>query len=319
MMAKKVDRDLCDLCGQCIRICSNSRVIEADAQGFPRFAREHQCIQCGHCLAICPRGAISFGPETAGPEHPYAAGPLPAAPQPAPDGRAAADLLFAVRSSRAFEDRAVERGKLERILEAMVRSPSAGNEQNRSFYVLDSKGKVDGLEADTAAHFRKSSAAMRSPLAVSLYVRAVGKSRAKGAFSRNTLLADMPKRERAEAIRAMMTDLARRQDAGEISYFHGAPTAFLVTSRTDAGEFHKSFHKADVAIAVTYGTIMAAGLGLAACWMGLAEMAFRTDGPMRVKYGIPGNERVDAVLAVGYSSLRWKQVPPRGPVKAVWR
>jgi len=251
-------------------------------------------------------------------DHPYMAGPLPAAPRPALDGGAVANLLFGVRSNRAFDGRAVERGMLERILEAMVRSPSAGNEQNRGFYVFDAKGKVDGLEADAAAHFRKSSAAMKSPLAVSLYLRAVEKARAKGTFTRNTLLADMPKKERKEAIRAMMSDLARRQDAGEISYFNGAPAAIIVTSRTDAGEFHKGFHKADVAIAVTYGTVMAAGLGLATCWMGLAGIAFGANRSMREKYGIPGNERVDGILAVGHSSLRWKQVPPRGPVKAIW-
>ena len=65
--------------------------------------------------------------------------------------------------------------------------------------------------------------------------------------------------------------------------------------------------------------IAAARLGLATCRMGLSEMAFAGDAAMREKHGIPSNERVDGILALGYSALQWKQLPPRGPVKAVWK
>jgi nitroreductase len=65
--------------------------------------------------------------------------------------------------------------------------------------------------------------------------------------------------------------------------------------------------------------VAAASLGLSTCRMGLSEMAFGQDAKMREKHGIPPEERVDGILALGYSGLRWNQVPPRGPVKAVWR
>lgn len=76
------------------------------------------------------------------------------------------------------------------------------------------------------------------------------------------------------------------------------PAAFIVTSNTNVPGMHKDFHKSDVAIAITYGTIAAKHLGS--------------------EYAIPRNERIDGIVAVGYPGSEWMQIPPRGPVKAVW-
>ena len=103
-----------------------------------------------------------------------------------------------------------------------------------------------------------------------------------------------------------------------MSYFHGAAAAVLVTSRKDVVGMHKAFYKADVAIAITYGTIAARHLGLSSCWMGLAKMAFAADKRLGIRFEIPRNERIDGILAVGYSETEWIRIPPRGPVKAVW-
>ena len=97
-----------------------------------------------------------------------------------------------------------------------------------------------------------------------------------------------------------------------------APAAFIVTSNTDAPGMHKDFHKSDVTIAITYGTVAAEHRGLATFWIGLAEIAFKAERRLGSEYAIPRNERVDGIVAVGYSGSKWMQLPPRGPVKAVW-
>jgi len=101
-------------------------------------------------------------------------------------------------------------------------------------------------------------------------------------------------------------------------YYKKAPVAILITSNPDIPGIHKDFYKADVAIAITHGIIMAAALGLSSCRMGLSEMIFNKDKKIKSKYNIPENERVDGIVAFGYSSLEWKQIPPRGPVKVIW-
>ena len=62
------------------------------------------------------------------------------------------DLMLSRRSIRVFEDRAVEKEKLERILNAAANAPSAHNRQPWRFVVLKSKGMrqklVDVMNVD---------------------------------------------------------------------------------------------------------------------------------------------------------------------------
>lgn len=318
MLDKKIDRSLCDSCGECIRICSSSRVLAAGPDGFPRYAFAERCIDCGHCLAICPRGAISFAPAGA----PGTAEFFAEARDIAGEAGLADPLLrllFSIRSTRFFEGRAVERGKLELILEAMVRSPSAGNEQNRNFVIFASRRSVDELETNTREYYRRTTAQFADPSMARLVAEALAGKDLGGIVMRNRLIADLPRQERVSAYEKLFKDVAERPNDPKFGYFHHAPAAILVTSNTNTEDFHKAFHKADVEIAITHGTIAAAGLGLSTCRMGLSEMAFANDGAMREKHGIPAEERVDGILAIGYSDLRWKRIPPRGPVKAVWK
>jgi AcrR family transcriptional regulator/nitroreductase len=317
MLVKEIDRKACSKCGECARICANSHVIETGDDGYPRFVREPSCIHCGHCLAICPTGAVSFRYDGPDPSGGYVATcrnlhRLPGDPE------AAIALLEGARSCRGFGPRAVERNKLERVLEAMVRAPSAGNEQNRCYYALGSKEKVDALEADTAGFYRTLNRKMASPLMVSLLASSMARVDQRKTWTRNRSLADMPPARRKEEYRRMLLEMAERSSSGKMSYFNGAPAAFLVTSRMNAPAFHREFYKADVEIAVTYGVLAASALGLASCRMGLSEIAFGRDGALRAKYGIPPTERVDGILALGYSDLEWKRLPPRGPVQVKW-
>jgi ferredoxin len=318
MLDKKIERSLCDSCGECIRICSSSRVLAAGPDGFPRYAFDERCIYCGHCLAICPRGAISFAPPgTPG------AGEFFAEARDIEGTAGVSDpllrLLFSLRSTRFFENRAVEKGKLELVLEAMVRSPSAGNEQNRNFTIFASQESVDSLEADTREYYKKTTAQFADPATARFVAEALAAKDLGGIVMRNRLIADLPRQERVSAYERLFKDVADRPNDPGFSYFHHAPTAILVTSNTNTEDFHKAFHKADVEIAMTHGAIAAAGLGLSTCRVGLSEMAFANDGAMREKHGVPAEERVDGILAIGYSDLRWKRIPPRGPVKAVWK
>ncbi len=317
MLVKEIDRGACDKCGKCARICANSRVINMGDDGYPRFERDSACIHCGHCLAVCPRNAIRFELTGDAGSGSYVA--------PARDFEAGSDgpeyllrALDATRSCRFFDGRAVERAKLERILETMVRAPSSGNEQNRNFYVFDAKGKVDALDADVAASFRRTNAALTNPLAMRLTAAALAGKDYSRVWMRNRAMADMPKAERKRIAELLFRDLAERDADPGTRYFFHSTAAFVVTSRTNTLSMHGSFYKADVEIAVTHGVLAAAALGLASCRMGLAEIAFGRDKALRAKYGIPANERVDGILALGYSDLGWERLPPRGPVKVAW-
>jgi nitroreductase/NAD-dependent dihydropyrimidine dehydrogenase PreA subunit len=317
MLTKRIDRSLCDVCGQCIEICVGNRVLAKAADGFPVYAKEHKCIECGHCLALCPRGAISFeGGDDRAPGTSFA--PSRDLERPSDFPRRVLELLFSLRSARAFDGREVDRAVLGTVLEAMVRSPSAGNEQNRSFIVLGSKAAVDELDGLAVGHYARSTARLRSPVARKLAARAMAGRDMSKVVMRNRIMADLPKKERLALALSLFDDLVALYAEDGYRLFHGAPAAIVVTSSTNTSAFHTSFHKADVEIAITHGTVAAAALGLASCRMGLTEMAFAADKGLKARYSIPEGERVDGVLALGYSPLQWKRLPPRGPVKAVW-
>jgi len=57
-------------------------------------------------------------------------------------------ILAATRSTRFFTDKEVSMEKVKAILDAMIRAPSAGNEQNRSYYVFPARNKVVDMELD---------------------------------------------------------------------------------------------------------------------------------------------------------------------------
>ena len=48
-------------------------------------------------------------------------------------------------SVRKYEDRPVEKDKVESILRAAMQAPSAGNQQPRAFYVITDKAKLEAL------------------------------------------------------------------------------------------------------------------------------------------------------------------------------
>jgi len=310
MIVKKIDKDACTKCGECARICANSKVIDMGDGGYPRFERDLMCIHCGHCLAICPAGAISFEFRGEDPSGDFVVGAREFG-----EGSTGPEFLLrtldSMRSCRYFDGRPVEEAKLERVLETMVRSPSAGNEQNRNFYVFATKEKVDALDAATAGYYRVLNAQMTSPLALWFASNAAAGKDYSRIWIRNRASVDLPKARRKEAFRMLFESL---KENDERRYFFNSSAAILVTSRTNAIGMHKSFYKADVEIAITHGTLAAAALGLASCRMGLTEIAFGKDKSLREKYGIPPNERVDGIVALGYSKLQWKRMPPRGPV-----
>ena len=59
----KVDPSKCNKDYICIDECSYGFMFEKDDDGFPVINPslfDKYCIKCWHCIAICPKGAISY-------------------------------------------------------------------------------------------------------------------------------------------------------------------------------------------------------------------------------------------------------------------
>jgi len=57
----RVDEARCSRCGLCASDCL-ARIISLERTGFPEVPPSQQpgCIDCQHCLAVCPEGALSI-------------------------------------------------------------------------------------------------------------------------------------------------------------------------------------------------------------------------------------------------------------------
>jgi len=56
----EIDRERCDLCGDCLSACPHGALRLA---GDSLVLDEEHCAYCGDCEEICPRGAITLSFE----------------------------------------------------------------------------------------------------------------------------------------------------------------------------------------------------------------------------------------------------------------
>lgn len=206
----------------------------------------------------------------------------------------------------------------------MLRAPSAGNEQNRKYYILDDRAKLGDLEERLKAYYQKTLMLYKNPL----LLRVVSLTSALNASKTNKKNQPKTSSDASPAQQPSLKSLYQfyknlfqneiSKDNAQISYLHGAPAAVVITSDPKAGLMHKGFYKGDATIATTYGTLMAKALGLATCWLGLLEMAVNKDKQLKATLGISEKERVDSAFVLDYSEVEWQQMPPRGPAQVVW-
>ena len=139
----KVDQAKCIKCGRCVNTCSGM-VIKFGNDGYPKLIPFERfgwrgCWRCQHCLAVCPKGAISiFGKK------PEESLPMP----PENMGELMEQLVMGRRSCRRFQPRNVEPWILTKILKAMEAAPTGGNSMGVEYTVIDDIDRVDEIWQD---------------------------------------------------------------------------------------------------------------------------------------------------------------------------
>lgn len=127
----KIDGELCTACGQCASVCIRDNIIVEDV------AQEvgSNCFECGHCMAICRQNAITLksfeGMEDRIEE--YNSRDIPV------EYDELLQLLKQRRSIRWFRNKKIDKDTFDKLFEGAYYSPSAQNQQDVEFVVLDEK------------------------------------------------------------------------------------------------------------------------------------------------------------------------------------
>ncbi len=127
----KIDEELCTACGICEKVCIRDNIV------VDEFAHEtgNNCFECGHCMAVCRTGAITLKSYE---DHEdriseYNPREIPV------EYDDLLQLLKQRRSIRWFKDKKIDKTTFDKLFEGAYYSPSAQNEQDVEFVVLDEK------------------------------------------------------------------------------------------------------------------------------------------------------------------------------------
>lgn len=271
-----IDRSKCKKDGVCIRECPFAVIAFREDTGYPDIVPggETACIACGHCVAVCPHGALSHKEVRI---------------QGCPDiekalmineGQAV-QFLRSRRSIRLYEDRAVDRKTIERLILVARYAPTASNMQEVEWLVLGDRSEIRGLAAAAIEWLRES------------------------------LRNDPPMAARHPRFPLIV----QLWDRGYDSILRDAPVLVIASAPREATN-----GLVDVALALSYLDLTASSMGLGTCWAGLLQAALLASSTLRDRAGIPTDHGHHYPLMLGYPKVKhYYRLPERRPPKITFR
>ncbi len=137
-----IDQKKCKRDGICVKDCPAQVIAMVDKNDFPSPIEDAEefCINCGHCAAVCPHGALTLSSM-----------PLDACPSlqkdllPGPE--AVGQLLRARRSIRQYKKEPVPHDLLENLIDTARYGPTGSNKQQVHWTVFEDPAQLEHFAA----------------------------------------------------------------------------------------------------------------------------------------------------------------------------
>lgn len=140
----EINESKCVGCGLCEKDCTHHAIRVMD--GKAHMIAE-SCMECGHCVAICPKKAVSMNGYDMNEVKEYNADKFDIS----------ADIVLNRikfrRSVRQFKKQAVEKEKIEQIIEAGRFTPTGSNKQKIRYVVMENP--EEKIEDEAVKTFKK--------------------------------------------------------------------------------------------------------------------------------------------------------------------
>jgi len=288
----EIDRGLCTGCGLCVTVCPAGTISLREGKAIVSGG---ESISCGHCEAVCPQEAIRI---TAIDEEMSRYKTFMPEKQWLPPGKystsALVQLMASRRSCRCFTDRPVDRDMLEDLIKIGVTAPSGTNSQSWTFTLLPTRKAVTTLAGHIASYYGRLNTTAEKTL-LRMFLKLIGKIELD-AYYRGYY-------------RKVKGALEEWHGSGKDRLFHGSTAAILVGSKPGAS------CPAEDALLATQNILLAAhSMGLGSCLIGYAVAAMKRDPSIRQSIGIPLEEEIHAVIALGYPDEVYQRITGRKKV-----
>src|SRR5271157_1678014 len=283
-----IDPERCQKEGLCVRICQ--KVFSQEAKGsVPIVAHEASCNSCGHCVLVCPSGAIRQ--VDCPPEKIH-----PVQPDLMPSYEQVREMIAARRSIRTFQERPVEKEIIEKVIDGARFAPSLKNTQSTRFTVVQDKTLLHAIASSTAQWLGKVANRLKNPLWRKLY----------------TLRGERDVKQVLRWIEQL--DLMAEKMSQNIDLvLFGAP--LLVLFHAD-----ETMRSADVnaTLALHNAMMLASSLGLGSFYTGYVVTACSHDRAVPRLLDLPRKQKVYGGLALGYPAIQFSRWIDRRPAQIRW-
>lgn len=278
-----INAEKCIGCELCVKACKDFSLEIRDNKVYQKSESCFGCIACGHCMAICPNGAIEISGRTLSKEDLF---DLPEK-EFASNYSSILSLCQRRRSIREYKDKEVEKDLIEKILFAARTSPMGLPPSDVNVLIFDTKEKTNQFAKDFCEYL-KGIKWLFSDLSLSLMRPFLSKANYE-------MFKDF--------VQPMFSIYQESMDRGENVITYDAPVAiyFYGSPYTDP---------ADPIVAATYAMLAAESLGLGTCMLGAIHPLIQNGGKatkFRKEHGIKYKSREGLFLILGYPDVEYNK------------
>ncbi len=285
-----VNPEKCTGCGICaVECCSltiemkNNKAVHTD---------NTYCASCGHCVSVCPAGAIE---DPLASEDDY----IQFSSEDVPDTRMLQALFRTRRSVRDYKDKQVPREIFEEIIEGGRYAPTGGNRPEVHYIVFTSSREVAELRGPTLKYINRLFTFAKNPVIQAIAAMAGAK-------------------ENIEAVKfyqpwAKFSNRLWNEQQTDIILYH-SPAAIIVHGKKMDETIPFS-----CAIALHQASLIAQTLGLGCCYNGFLALGINGDSKLKKSLGIPGGHKCYGGMTLGYPKYKYTRTVRREEAQVTWR
>ncbi|AOY59136.1 MULTISPECIES: nitroreductase family protein [Desulfococcus] len=284
-----IDRKKCIGCGACVSVCPSGTLSLEEKKAK---VTGDTSLGCGHCEAACPTGAVRVTAMDAGATRFRTIVPDASwLPHGRYDAAGLIRLMGSRRSCRNYTKRRVDPAVLADLVRAGVLAPSGTNSQKWTFTVLPGPTAVRTFGERVGQFFER-----------------LNHTAEKGWLRGLLKLVGRPELHRyyRDYYPTVREALREYRNLGVDRLFHGAAAAIVVGSKPGAA------CPVEDALLATQNILLAAhAMGLGTCLIGFAVVAMKKDPAIGRFLGIPPEEDVHAVIALGHPNETYRRTAGR--------